>query len=258
MKGPVHTSKPPRRGAVRGPESQETATRALSTLRPLFEASSVADLKKVVQEFTDELGARRHAFSVIERAQGGPSLRWLCEDVPRWWSGFRSELLPLVTRSGSRPGHIRTLRCALDDTPPSSPFHRELRRLGAHSALFLVAEAQHPGATAACFSLLFGAGSGYAPPLGPGQLTSLCHHAASLLLDAYLRLPPPTPKSARLSARELECLRWAAVGKTSWETALILGVSERTVNFHFSNVFGKLKVNNKQAAIAQAIFRGLL
>src|SRR5690606_34818573 len=34
-----------------------------------------------------------------------------------------------------------------------------------------------------------------------------------------------------LSRRELECLYWSALGKTSWETAIILGLSERTINF---------------------------
>jgi len=238
-------------------ESHETTTRALRTLRPLFESSSLADLRKVVRDFASELGALRHALGVVERAPGGPVLRWLCEDAPKWWSGFRLEFPPLVARGGWRAGQIRTVRRALDDVAPS-PAHVELRRLGAYSAVFLAAEALHPGDMVACLSLLFTSGSRMALPAAHGHLTGLCHHAASLVLDAYLRLPSPVPEPARLSARELECLRWAAVGKTSWETALILGVSERTVNFHFGNVFGKLKVNNKQAAVAQAIFQGLL
>lgn len=61
-----------------------------------------------------------------------------------------------------------------------------------------------------------------------------------------------------LSEREIDCLHWAAVGKTSWETATILGVSERTVNFHLSNACGKLHVHNRRAAVAVALRRGLL
>lgn len=61
-----------------------------------------------------------------------------------------------------------------------------------------------------------------------------------------------------LSARETDCLHWAAVGKTSWETGAILGVSERTVNFHLSNACGKLKVHNRRAAVAVALHRGML
>jgi DNA-binding CsgD family transcriptional regulator len=61
-----------------------------------------------------------------------------------------------------------------------------------------------------------------------------------------------------LSAREEECLLWAAQGKTSKETGLILGVTERTVNFHLYNAFDKLKVHNKNAAVARAITLNLL
>jgi len=61
-----------------------------------------------------------------------------------------------------------------------------------------------------------------------------------------------------LSARQMECLWWASRGKTSKETAIILGVSERTVNFHLYNAFGKLNVHNKNAAVARAIMLDLL
>lgn len=58
-----------------------------------------------------------------------------------------------------------------------------------------------------------------------------------------------------LSARQKQCLWWASQGKTSKETALILGVSARTVNFHLYNAFAKLDVRTKHAAVAQAMLR---
>jgi DNA-binding CsgD family transcriptional regulator len=56
-----------------------------------------------------------------------------------------------------------------------------------------------------------------------------------------------------LSGREQECLRWASDGKTSWEIGVILGISERTVNFHLDNAATKLKAVNRQHALARAI-----
>ena len=61
-----------------------------------------------------------------------------------------------------------------------------------------------------------------------------------------------------LSAREVTCLGWAAMGKTSWEIGVILGLTERTVNFHIQNACGKLHVHGRQAAITVAIQAGLL
>jgi DNA-binding CsgD family transcriptional regulator len=61
-----------------------------------------------------------------------------------------------------------------------------------------------------------------------------------------------------LSDRELSCLQWVAAGKTSWETSRILGLSERTINFHVRNACGKLGVNRRSAAVATALRGGLL
>jgi len=67
-----------------------------------------------------------------------------------------------------------------------------------------------------------------------------------------------TEKPQELTAREAECLRWAADGKTSWEIAQLLKMSERTVNFHLNNAMIKLDVCNRQHAIAKAVLRGLI
>lgn len=57
----------------------------------------------------------------------------------------------------------------------------------------------------------------------------------------------------RLSPREKEVLKWAAVGKTAWETAQILTVSASTVNHHLYNACAKLGVSNKTHAVAKAV-----
>jgi len=61
-----------------------------------------------------------------------------------------------------------------------------------------------------------------------------------------------------LTDRERECMVWACRGKTRNETADILGISDRTVEFHFQNAMRKLRVHNKFHAIAMAIHMGLV
>lgn len=61
-----------------------------------------------------------------------------------------------------------------------------------------------------------------------------------------------------LRPREIECLRWAAEGKTAWEMARILTISERTVVFHLRNAVEKLGVNTRQQAVARAVYLGLI
>jgi DNA-binding CsgD family transcriptional regulator len=64
--------------------------------------------------------------------------------------------------------------------------------------------------------------------------------------------PPP------LTQRELQCLGWCAEGKSYWETAVILGISERTVSFHMEAVRGKLEAASNAHAVARAMAAGLL
>ena len=61
-----------------------------------------------------------------------------------------------------------------------------------------------------------------------------------------------------LSAREKEVLKWLQQGKSSWDISVILGISERTVNFHVYNVIQKLGATNRPQAVAVATRLGLI
>jgi ATP/maltotriose-dependent transcriptional regulator MalT len=61
-----------------------------------------------------------------------------------------------------------------------------------------------------------------------------------------------------LTRRELEVLRLVAQGHTDREVAEILVISPRTVNRHLSNIFVKLDVPGRAAAVAYAIRWGLV
>lgn len=61
-----------------------------------------------------------------------------------------------------------------------------------------------------------------------------------------------------LSPRERECLVLAFQGLTARESSARLRCSERTVNYHLANAMGKLKVDNKMAAIQRACWLGAI
>jgi DNA-binding CsgD family transcriptional regulator len=67
--------------------------------------------------------------------------------------------------------------------------------------------------------------------------------------------PGPTLGKLRalgLTPREAEVLAWVARGKTDAEIGLLLGISPRTVDKHLENVFRKLEVSSRAAAVARA------
>jgi LuxR family transcriptional regulator, quorum-sensing system regulator LasR len=65
--------------------------------------------------------------------------------------------------------------------------------------------------------------------------------------------PPPM-----LTHRELECLKWCAAGKSSWEIAKILCCSESVINFHFGNLRHKFSATTRRQVVVKAIHSGLL
>lgn len=62
----------------------------------------------------------------------------------------------------------------------------------------------------------------------------------------------------RLTPRELECLQWCALGKSTWEIAQLLTISEAAVNFHMTNIRGKCGVASRRQAVTKAIQLGLI
>lgn len=74
----------------------------------------------------------------------------------------------------------------------------------------------------------------------------------------FIRYSSPTKEPIHVTSRELECLKWSAIGKSSWEIGYLLNCSEATVNFHFSNIRRKFNTNSRQQAVVRAIHLGLV
>jgi transcriptional regulator EpsA len=61
----------------------------------------------------------------------------------------------------------------------------------------------------------------------------------------------------RLSDRQREILYWMNEGKTNWEIAKILSLSELNVKYHIDQIFLKLEVRSRAHAVAKARDLGL-
>jgi DNA-binding CsgD family transcriptional regulator len=78
--------------------------------------------------------------------------------------------------------------------------------------------------------------------------------------SAMMRIWNPKPEAdfPSLTAREIECLSWTLEGKTAWELGVILGITERTANFHLGNAIQKLDCDNKHSAVIKAMRMGMI
>jgi DNA-binding NarL/FixJ family response regulator len=82
---------------------------------------------------------------------------------------------------------------------------------------------------------------------------ALSPSVATRLMSRF-RTPGPGP----LSHRELEVLELVAAGTTNREAAARLFLSEATVKTHLMNIYAKLGVSDRAAAVGEAFNRGLL
>ncbi len=67
-----------------------------------------------------------------------------------------------------------------------------------------------------------------------------------------------SPGAGPLSQREVEVLELVASGTTNREAAARLFITEATVKTHLLNIYAKLGVSDRAAAVAEAFNRGLL
>jgi DNA-binding CsgD family transcriptional regulator len=92
----------------------------------------------------------------------------------------------------------------------------------------------------------------------PGMLQDF-HVLANYFHQHILRIyGNDTSKEILVSAREIDCLKWMAAGKTAWEASVILGISERTVRFHLNAAREKLNCLTTTQAVAKAVSQQLI
>lgn len=74
----------------------------------------------------------------------------------------------------------------------------------------------------------------------------------------YLAAREKKKNTKSLTNRERECLQWVSVGKTSWETSIIMDISERTVIFHIQNATSKMNTPSRTSAAVIALMNGAI
>lgn len=86
-----------------------------------------------------------------------------------------------------------------------------------------------------------------------------------LIVDGFLKraavqetTEPPTPTGTGLTKRELEVLRFIALGLTNREIAEKLFLSFRTVNTHRANIMQKLDIHDTAGLVRHAIATGIV
>ena len=84
-------------------------------------------------------------------------------------------------------------------------------------------------------------------------------HLRDIIFETSLDFIRPASEPApRISAKELECIKWCAIGKSSWDISQILCCSEAAINYHFGNLRRKFRVSSRQQVVVKALRYGLI
>jgi DNA-binding NarL/FixJ family response regulator len=94
--------------------------------------------------------------------------------------------------------------------------------------------------------------------LGDPSSARLEQDAARKTVTQLGAAAPVRSTSDLLSGREVQVLTLVAEGRTNRDVARVLSISEKTVERHVSNIFGKLGVESRTAAAAFAYRHGIV
>ncbi|MBB2158288.1 hypothetical protein HLH33_18665 [Gluconacetobacter diazotrophicus] len=220
----------------------------------LESASSVRDLVSLYTKHLDNIGEFHYAFGRFDRFRKRPHDIIHVSYPEEWVAHYTDRGYISDDPTISRSTHAETpyLWRQLDDLRPAQrAIFAGLSDFGIRDGYTIPMHAPDGMVFVASFALRRAALSS-AERLAIMTLTTQFYFR-------YRALSPAAP-SARiaLSGREAECLCWAAQGKSSWETGMILGITESTVNFHVKNALAKLQCNNRIVGVVRAICLGLI
>jgi DNA-binding CsgD family transcriptional regulator len=66
------------------------------------------------------------------------------------------------------------------------------------------------------------------------------------------------PGRIKLSPREIECLQWAAAGKSDTDIAALIGIKPATAHFHIEQAKKRLGVRSRVEAVAFGVLQGII
>lgn len=196
----------------------------------------------------------------------------LCHTFPKAWAdtylarGFH-RIDPVLREAARSVVPVDWAAAGMrSDKPSARAFLREARRhgIGANGVALPLVSRTKRSVIFTCEARL----PGRDWPAYRRRVLGELHVMASLFHAAIQKTAPPVAPSvegpcghdgpARLTAREIEVVKWVAAGKSYWEIAIILGISERTVRHFMTNVRAKLDAVSNSQAIARAIAHRLI
>lgn len=235
----------------------------LETLESLQACRSVEELHATVRRITKDLGFDHFLYGVQVNLSLARPYQFILSGYPDDWRSHYDasryvEIDPTVRHCATRCIPILWSPQAFSNPTAERLMHEAQDHGLASGASFAIHGRRGEMAmlSLASSSAPKAGNSDVLHVLGAAQLLACyLHEAVQRVVLSKEALPIG---ETRLTGREKECLLWASEGKTAWEIAKIVRVSERTVVFHLQNAARKMGVTTRQHAVARALSMNLI
>jgi DNA-binding CsgD family transcriptional regulator len=244
--------------------SKSECTAFVEAIHYTIEANTTADVREALVQFQNLFSFTRVIGGLAHLAPNGNfdgftnviNVSYPDEWIRLYWQNGYFDVDPVFQTALKKPGTQHwgtTYRKA--DSPKQQEFMVAAREFGLGDGI--TTGSADPACRVATFCSFASANS-----VDADRYVPLVEYFGHYVHLALLRTAPVKPQSMdrcvkQLTLRELTILNWVKNGKTNWEIAQIMGVTERTIRFHVESIFSKLDVTSRSQAVATAIEHGL-
>jgi DNA-binding CsgD family transcriptional regulator len=233
---------------LRTPQGRESLERLLDSVTitcPEDIHDAAVNLARIAQErgmqiaVCDDISSKEPMVDADGTILNADIFRWL-DDGARWWEDHRLALHSPLPRAW-RNHYLAEIdlgdfeKRSLCKAAIVVPVHLPFGQISASSFISMDRTKEDLSAEFAEFGALF-------------AMVTRCFVAGYVQANRTKRR---IPSDCVLSKREVECLRWAAIGKTDKEISMILNRSHATIRYHIHRAGEKLDSVNR----AQTIFK---
>ena len=228
-------------------------------VREVRELETEADLADALGEITRDLGFRFFALTHhVDVRRSSAAIR--IHNYPAGWAEWFDEQSLGATDPVHRASNITSVGFAWSTLPQMIALTPEDRRVlelarGHGIGEGYTVPAHVPGEAHGSCSFACGGGDPFSEQNLPLlQLVGAYSFEAARRMRRLRHSTAPIP----LTDRQRECVMWAARGKSDWEIARILGISEETVGEHLRHARARYGVGKRTLVAIHSLFDGTI
>ncbi|MEL4072921.1 LuxR family transcriptional regulator [Ochrobactrum sp. GPK 3] len=239
--------------------------------KTFFGAAFQSDTLALLSRIRDEVGCRHimHAYRgrMNECAKLNSNDLTLVMTVPTAWSARYStknyfaidpifqEDAPYFSNDGS--GIVRDLQEDANICPSVAELLQDAEKHGLGN-IFIAVSARNPKGASGCTLFSFEIDKDEDREQFVTKLRPRLLSVSGVIHNALCGHKDASSVASLLTPREVDCLRWAANGKTDGEIADILSIARWTVVTYLQNAKIKLNCSNRTSAVATALSLGII